>query len=341
MSRIRPLFARAAALTIAVVALVPMPAVAETAAPVCKGQDMLAELKTSNPDLYAKVIDESSKLENSDGVLWKVEKDGVAPSYLFGTIHLSDPRLTTLSPKATEALSGSDTVVLELADVSENALGAAVSKATDLIVYTDGRNLKSQLSDDEYKIVEDLVKRTGMPAEFAGVFRPWMVSMLLSMSDCERKQVESGALVLDARVAELAQKKGIPVRGLETAEQQFSALAGVPEDQQLQMLKVGLKYADRADDMMETIVQMYLNRQLGAAMPFQIALASLHGTPASAFDGFKKSLIGDRNAKMRDEALPYLDKGKAFIAVGALHMPGPTGLVALVRNAGFTVTKIE
>jgi uncharacterized protein YbaP (TraB family) len=86
---------------------------------------------------------------------------------------------------------------------------------------------------------------------------------------------------------------------------------------------------------------MYAKRQIGAAMPFQLALAAQTGTSPSAFDGFKKTLLIDRNAKMRNAALPILDKGSAFIAVGALHLPGPTGLVALLRESGFTVTAVE
>ncbi len=44
---------------------------------------------------------------------------------------------------------------------------------------------------------------------------------------------------------------------------------------------------------------------------------------------------------MRDRALPLLGKGGAFIAVGALHLPGDKGLVALFREAGYTVTAVE
>ncbi len=180
-----------------------------------------------------------------------------------------------------------------------------------------------------------------MPGEFAALFKPWLINMLLAMSDCERKQVAAGKPVLDMKIAEEAQKAGAKVIGLESVEQQLGALAGVPEDQQVQMLKVGLKYADRADDMMETLVQLYQKRQLGAALPFQAALASLHGAPETTFDGFKQLLLVDRNLRMRDSAKPTLDAGKAFIAVGALHLPGPTGLVALLRELGFTVTAVE
>jgi uncharacterized protein YbaP (TraB family) len=38
---------------------------------------------------------------------------------------------------------------------------------------------------------------------------------------------------------------------------------------------------------------------------------------------------------------PILDAGNAFVAVGALHLPGPEGLVALLRKAGYTVTRVH
>ena len=146
--------------------------------------------------------------------------------------------------------------------------------------------------------------------------------------------------MLDLQVAAEAQKHGIAIKGLETIEDQLSALAAIPDDQQIAMLKVGLKYIDRADDMTETLVQMYVKRQIGAAMPFQLALAAQTGTSPSAFDGFKKVLLIDRNAKMRNAALPLLEEGNAFIA-SALHLPGPAGLVALLRQSGYTVTPVE
>src|ERR1043166_5539392 len=32
----------------------------------------------------------------ANGLLWKVERAGLPPSYVFGTIHMADPRVTTL-----------------------------------------------------------------------------------------------------------------------------------------------------------------------------------------------------------------------------------------------------
>lgn len=314
---------------------------AEDASQGCHGADMLAEMQSTSPETYKKIMEENGQLPNTEAMLWKIEKTGVEPSYLLGTMHLSDPRISNLSPKAQDAIAHSKSVALEVADLSEQALAAAMAKAKDLIVYTDGKSLNAQLSETEFKKVQEVIAKSGMPVELAAVLKPWLVSMLLATSDCERRKVASGALVLDLNVAAEAQKHGLTVTGLETVDDQLAALAAVPEDQQLAMLKVGLNYVDRSEDMMETLVQMYVKRQIGAAMPFQLALAAQSGVPASAFDGFKKTLLIDRNAKMCEAALPLIDRGSAFIAVGALHLPGPSGLVALLRERGYTVTAVE
>jgi uncharacterized protein YbaP (TraB family) len=307
----------------------------------CRGVDMLAEMQTTSPDLYKTVMDESHRTINTEALLWRIEKTGTAPSYLLGTMHLSDPRISQLSAKAKEAIAHSKSVALEVADLSNKAVAAAMAKASNLLVYRDGETLNEQLSADEFKKVQQVVTKAGMPENASARLKPWLVSMLLATSDCERKQVASGAKVLDLQVAAEAQKDGLTVTGLETIEKQLQALASIPDDQQIAMLRVGLKYADRSDDLMETLVHMYLKRQIGAAMPFQLALAAESGVPASAFDGFKKALLIDRNARMCDAAEPLLENGNAFLAVGALHLVGSTGLVALLRERGYTVTAVE
>jgi uncharacterized protein YbaP (TraB family) len=326
---------------VAVVIATCLPARANDAPQRCHGVDMLAELQIRSPDAYKTVMDESQQTSNTEAVLWKIEKPGLAPSYLLGTMHLSDPRISRLTDAEKTIIAGSKSVALEVADLSDKAVSSAMANVGHLLVYTDGTTLRTHLSDSEFETVQRIVKQSGMPEKASNVLKPWLISMLLATSDCERKQVASGAKVLDLQVAQQAQDDGLAIKGLETIEQQFEALASIPEDEQIAMLKVGLKYADRSDDLMETIAQMYLKREIGAAMPFQLALAAESGVPASAFDGFKKALLIDRNIRMRDAAEPLLQEGNAFIAVGALHLVGTTGLVTLLRDRGYTVTAVE
>lgn len=337
MSRIRFAAAVAAAVLMGTQPLMAAP----TAPDQCGGKDMLAEFKIKEPAVHQKIMDEAAKLENTEAILWKVEKDGVPPSYLFGTIHLPDTRVAVISDTVKTVFFKSKTVALEIADTSEAGIVEAMAKVPELLAYTDGTTLNGQLTADEYAKVQKVVTKTGMPGEAAAVIRPWMISMLLAISDCNKAQMEAGKKALDDRLEKDAKSNGATVIGLETAESQLSNMASVPNDAQILMLKSGLAYVDRTDDMIETLVQMYLTRNLGATMPFQKVLAEKSGVPVTAFDSFMKILVDDRNARMRDKAKPLLDKGAAFIAVGALHLPGKAGLVALFRNAGYRVTAVE
>jgi uncharacterized protein YbaP (TraB family) len=307
----------------------------------CAGHDMLLEMRDKEPDHYRQVMDEAAKLENAEAILWKVEKSGSEPSFLFGTIHMPDKRIATLSPTVKTAFDQANTVALEVAGTSGDALTAVIKKSPQLLAYADGKSLQAQLTENEFKKAQALVAKTGLPGQTAAVLKPWFISLLLSISDCQRDQAKAGMDALDVRLEKTAKERGASVVGLETAEGQIAAMANIPEDQQLQMLKAGLAYADRTDDMIETLVQMYLHRQTGATMPFQLALAEKSGIPASAFEAFNTMLLTDRNAKMRDAALPLFEKGRAFVAVGALHLSGKAGLVALLRESGYTVTAVE
>ncbi len=307
----------------------------------CGGKDMLAEFAITDPVRHRKIEDAAARSENTEAIFWHISKPGTAPSYLFGTIHLTDPRVTKLSPSVTSALKNASTLALEVADLSPTAMAQALAAALKLAIYSDGRSLKTKLSPEEYAIVERKLKSSGMPVQMAQVFRPWVVTMLLSSSDCERRRAARGKRVLDMQLAELAKKNNVPVIGLETISGQMQALSAIPNQDQLAMLKAGLPYVDRSNDLIETLIQIYLKRKIGATWPFQIALAEKAGISAASFNSFRRLLILQRNRQMRDKAVPLIEKGGAFIAVGALHLAGKNGLVALLRKAGFKITAVE
>lgn len=307
----------------------------------CRGTDMLAELAKSDPATHERVMAEAKSVSNTEALLWKVEKAGLPTSHLLGTVHLTDERVTKL-PKAVEtALASSKTMALEVADLSAAAMAGAMGKVENLVLFGDGRRLDTLLDKAEFATLQSAVGKMGLPGEVSALFRPWVVYMMLAVPDCEQRKVQDGHLVLDMKLAAAAKSRGLPVVGLETIEGQLAAMAAVPEDQQLQMLRATLKYADRRQDSMETVLQLYLNRNMGAAWPFQMALAAKAGVDPRMFDGFMRELIVKRNKGMADAALPLLDKGAVFIGVGALHLPGKTGLVQLLRDAGYTVTAVE
>lgn len=309
--------------------------------PTCKGRDLLPDLISSDTAAAQRIEAAAAQTANGEAMLWRVTRAGSPASYLFGTVHLTDDRVTALPPAVDKALAGAKQVVLEVADLSPKALGPALARVQDKLVFKDGRSLDTLLSPDELPLAQAAAAKAGFPAEMFRVARPWLVTMLLALSDCERKRSAAGKLPLDLALAKRARDRGVPVLGLETLEDQLSAMASVPEADQLTVLRASLKLAPLTDDMLETMLQRYLAREIGKVWALQSELWRKAGFDPASFATFQRELITVRNSRMRDAALPILAKGDAFIAVGALHLVGRDGLVALLRGAGYSVEAAE
>jgi uncharacterized protein len=308
----------------------------QAAPPTCRGQNMLDEMKTADPAAYARVIEAASKTTNAEALLWRIEKPGVAPSHLFGTVHVSDPRVTTLSPAITAALTSAKTVALEIAEISTADWEAAIS--ADPTLMSRGRDLAALISPEEIAVATQVL---GMREDVLRMMKPWVITMALALPVCEQQRTASGMTMLDQQLGYMAHAQRIPVIGLETVAFQLKTMAGIPEDQQVGMLRAALKFADRREDMLETMLQLYLKRQTALIWPFNLALAEQAGIKPDAFKGFESDLLVGRNQTMRDAALPHLDQGGLFIGVGAMHLVGDRGLVNLLRQDGYTVTAVE
>lgn len=317
-------------------------ALATTAAAVrCSGADLLAEFEATSPGTHARIAAAAAATVNTSALLWRIEREGVRPSYLLGTIHLTDDRVTTFSPRLTSIIDGVEKVALEIDDVSPEAAQNAMAKVPELTLLAGGKRLDRLLSREHYDRVRKVLARAGVPEAAVRLFKPWVAMMIMSLSDCERRAAAGGAPVLDAKIAAAARERGKPVVGLETIESQLRAMASVPDDQQLDMLRVSAAFAHRIDDAVETLLRMYAARNIGAAWPLQLELAEKAGVDRRQLAGFEKLVVIDRNHKMAKAALPLLAGGSALIAVGALHLPGDEGLVALLRQAGYTLTPLE
>lgn len=246
-----------------------------------------------------------------------------------------------MPPAVVKALDASKQLVLEVSDLSPVALGRAMAKVQDKLVFRDGRSLRSLLSAEELPVAEWASTKAGLPSEMFSVARPWVVTMLLALSDCERRRSGAGKLPLDLNLARIAKERAIPVLGLETLEDQLGAMAAVPEADQLTILRASLKLVAQTDDMLETMLRRYLAREIAKVWALQSEMWRRAGFDPAAFASFHRELIAVRNIRMRDAAVPLLAKGHAFVAVGALHLVGRDGLVALLRDAGFEVVAAE
>lgn len=306
----------------------------------CHGINLVEELKAENPDAYARVVAEGDKVPNGKGIFWKIEKPGLPSSYLLGTMHVSDPRVLRMPAGASEALDAVRTVVIESDEVLDDkkAMAGMLAKP-ELTMFTDGTSIDKLLDPDDLAVLEEGLKKRGVPLSAVSRMKPWMLMSLVSLPACEMARKGQTAF-LDKGIAQDAAAKGKTVKGLETLAEQLSAMASIPMDVHLKSLVETIRIGAKMDDVFETMTELYLSGNIGLTVPFLKQVAP-DGTDDAGYAEFEQLIVTKRNHLMAERAAPILAEGAAFIAVGALHLPGEEGLVELLRRQGFTVTAVN
>ena len=78
--------------------------------PGCEGRSLIAELSLKRPAGVASLLENARQAENSQAILWRIERHGISPSYVLGTLHIAHPSLQELSPAVTSAITASRVV---------------------------------------------------------------------------------------------------------------------------------------------------------------------------------------------------------------------------------------
>jgi len=330
----------AAVLVATLLALTPAQAADEVS---CSGQNVLTELKTRDPARYAAAVAEGDKTANGKGIFWKIEKPGLKPSWLMGTMHLTDPRVLTMPLAARTAHADADAIIVESDEIlDDNKAAAALLAKPELTMFTDGTTITSLLSKEDAAKLEAGLKARGVALPLVARMRPWIISSFVSLPACEFARKAKGASFLDKQIAEQALAHGAKVVGLETLSEQLVAMSELPVEFHLQALIETLALGDRMNDVIETMIQLYLSGDVGMTMPMLKTLApEAAAKDAVGYAAFEQRIILDRNHVMATRALPYLAKGNAFMAVGALHLSGDQGLVELLRQSGYKLTAVN
>jgi uncharacterized protein YbaP (TraB family) len=349
MSRSPTLRRLVAVLALGCWSLAPAPSRAEgfavqKAPPACQGRDLREVIAQLDPAMAADLDRKAAAMPFGKGRLFRISKPGLAPSWLFGTIHINDPRVTAFPPAATAALEQARTVALELAEterLDDPALMQDVmSHVLAAMVARPGEKADALVPPADVQRLEKALVAQGQPAVSARTFRPVFMATVLAVPACAKTGFK-GAPFVDLMVARKARERGVPLVGLETLAGQLDMLAATPTSLQGPFLKAILATLDLQEDVYETTIRRYAAGEFGWLVAWTRGDTVIPGVQAKVPDAFFEALIDTRNAGMRDAALPLLAKGGVFIGVGAAHIPGEKGLANLIRQAGYTVERAD
>ena len=287
--------------------------------------------------LMAQEVPDSTFLPKENALLWEISGSNLKKSsYLFGTIHLIDKGNFRLSEGVKAAIDKSENITFEI-DIEEEMSMAALMPLMNQMFMKDNKRLKDLLNDEEYKLVEDHFQKLGLPLSFLDRIKPMFLSIMAS------EDIANGGGMLDANskmvsyemeLLEIAKQKEKEVDGLESADFQMSLFDSIPYDVQAQMLVTSIESSGEEDLTLDKMVELYLSEDING---MQILMKE----EGDGLGNYEELLLISRNRNWIPIMSEKMMIKPTFFAVGAGHLGGLEGVIALLRHAGYTVKPIK
>ncbi|MHC4514831.1 MAG: TraB/GumN family protein [Planctomycetota bacterium] len=275
--------------------------------------------------------------------LWRIEGKGEqmfdVKSWLYGTMHLGDERLVTLPNSVEDALESADALYCEL---EMDRVQKQQQKMINKMLLPRGQTLRDRLPEKLYERLSDYLADRGVDMRTFDRMRVWAVSVNLAAIDAMKEKMRKS---LDLMIYKDAKADDKEVGGLETVQEQLSALADTSEEDQIKMLRQSLDYRDKLAAQGISAMRQMLETYLTGDEEKLLAVATeAMGEDKELVKRFVKPMLTDRNIRMADRMAKMMvehpDKSY-FFATGAMHFPGKDGILTLLRKKGYRITRID
>lgn len=266
--------------------------------------------------------------KNNNTLLWKVSGNGLKQaSFLFGTFHLLCEEDIHFSDQLKKAMKSCDEVYMEM-DMDDPS---TMLSGMLYMNMKDGEKLEDLYTPEEYERLETYFSDTlHVPVTLLQHAKPYFLVALLypRMMNCK---TPAG---VEEELVKIAKEDNKEIRGLETMQFQASVFDSIPYEWQAQELLKNIDSFPAYKKEFETMLELYKNQQLDQMQ--DIVSKSEFGS-----DQYADLLLNNRNKNWVGQLKEIMKSESVFVAVGAGHLPGDTGLITLLRKAGYKVEPLE
>jgi len=259
--------------------------------------------------------------------LWVVRSSS-ATVYLFGTVHNLPPNMNWHSPVVDRALSSSQQIWIEAQSGSLPSLNRLIVR------YGINRQDLRNLLPRQYQVRYDSqMSHAGLRSDDFGHVKPWVAQMLLSGETLHR--VRHGYSV-ETDLLAYARRHHQQLHTFESADSQFAVLADMPLESQVRALEMEIDGYPSANGEMNALVKSWLDGQ------DQLLDQLTNQRVAVSDERYFDDIIVRRDEQYAAAVVTLLQNtGISFVAVGAAHLCGATGVQALLQNQGYTAERIS
>jgi uncharacterized protein YbaP (TraB family) len=237
--------------------------------------------------------------------------------------------VTDLPPPVTRALNESRSVTVELTLEPANVMALAAR-----MVLQDGRDLADIAGPELFGKAAALTAKLGLPEPALRLFKPWAAALMLMIPQ------QNPEKVLDVVLARMAAQQGKPVHELESVLEQADVFDGMAEADQLTLLRYAVENQQQVARTTGLLVKAWLGRDLAAM--WRISQEGVGAGPEirRLNEIFLQRVLVARNGRMAERMDARLKEGGAFVAIGALHLYGDGGVLALLQRRGWRITRV-
>ncbi|MEJ2115131.1 MAG: TraB/GumN family protein [Gammaproteobacteria bacterium] len=270
--------------------------------------------------------------------LWKIEGDR-ATSYLFGTVHLPDARISTLHESVEQAFSDSEYIYTEIPLETSDMLAQA-----NYLMLEGDQTLAEIVGSDLLRRADNIVKDIN-PALTIDPFLKFKVWALATSLPLLEQQLDNpGVLPLDAQLYQRAGNEGKGTGGIETIQEQLSYFENLTQEEELKMLRDTIEFMEDANNQEQSLAEEFIQYYSQGDVDAFGELMVKYIKEDEFSKDFIKKILFDRNVIMAERIYKKLQENpdrSYFFAIGAGHYWGATGVQNLLINNGLSISRVE
>jgi uncharacterized protein len=263
------------------------------------------------------------------GLLWRVTRKGTPASHVFGTIHDADTRVASLPRAATAAFERSKSLLVEFL-----ASPYARERFLEAALFSDQQTLEQHIGADDFARAQEQLAPIGLAPEVVAKLKPW--GALINL----RHSRASDGTPMDAALSEQARARRMALAQIEGVEEQIFTFDECPMATQVALLRHTLAHKDELLQLGDATVEAYVERDLAAIWRLRQRFGERYPEVAPHLAVMNKRVVLDRSVVMAFRMQGELRRGDAFVAVGALHLYGEKGVLALLEQDGYRAARV-
>ncbi|MCO4848142.1 MAG: TraB/GumN family protein [Yoonia sp.] len=307
----------------------------------CGGDSYFDHLTSAE---QSKLADLTADIAYGQGTIWTATR-GADKLTLVGTMHINDPRLRPVIDGLSDVIANADLLLVEATAKEEAQVQAALTSDPTLLFLPDDQTLLDLMDSATWDQLINAARDRDIPPFLMSKFQPWYLMMALAIPPCALVDLAAGKRGLDHMVMDAAMMANVPVRALEPFDTLFRVLQTGTVNEQINTLKLALMPKKDQEAMFVALLDSYFSGDIGRLIALdQIVAERADGRdPATASIRVQRSqqaLLYDRNIAWIHVINAATDQHDSIvIAVGAAHLPGDQGVLKLLENGGWNISR--